>query len=184
MLQVALSLGARNSVYDPRLPVATPRSLSPLQPIMIVLMVSKWVGDLFNISLYDLHVELKCMPFVEAAPSGNMYHLMARDVMAHPVVALREEETVGSVVQTLKGCAHNGFPVIRETPEGRKFVGMVVRNQLVVLLNRRAWGTTEEAVRRVHVDDFSTSLSSKVRGGRIEGESLRLVHGLWPPHFM
>ena len=28
-------------------------------------MVSKWVGDLMNISLYDLHVEIKCIPFVE-----------------------------------------------------------------------------------------------------------------------
>lgn len=131
---------------------------------MIVLMVSKWVGDLFNISLYDLHVELKCMPFVEAAPSGNMYHLKAKDVMAHPVVCLQEQETVGSVLASLRACSHNGYPIVRPSEDGSgpKFTGMIVRNQLVVLLNQGAWGPTETAMSRVHFDDFSTSLSSKV----------------------
>jgi len=169
MVSRALGRAARGAHYracpsHPRPAAVPPRaSTVPPQPIMIVLMVSKWVGDLFNISLYDLHVELKCMPFVEAAPSGNMYHLMAKDVMAHPVVCLREHETVGSVLRTLRGCAHNGFPVVTEAADGKlKFVGMVVRNQLQVMLNKRAWGPAEDAIRRVHVDDFSTSLSSKV----------------------
>ena len=35
-----------------------------LLPIMLTVMVSKWVADVFNISLYDLHVQLKCIPFV------------------------------------------------------------------------------------------------------------------------
>ena len=30
-----------------------------LLPVMLVLMIAKWVGDPFNISLYDLHLELK-----------------------------------------------------------------------------------------------------------------------------
>ena len=37
-----------------------------------VLMVSKWVGDLMNISLYDLHVEIKCIPFVEVQRVGHL----------------------------------------------------------------------------------------------------------------
>ena len=38
---------------------------------MMVIMVSKWVGDLFNISLYDIHVELKCIPFVESSAPAH-----------------------------------------------------------------------------------------------------------------
>lgn len=38
---------------------------------MMVIMISKWVGDLFNISLYDIHVELKCIPFVESSAPAH-----------------------------------------------------------------------------------------------------------------
>ena len=44
----------------------TTQNLQFLLPIMMILLVGKWVGDTFNISLYDLHVEIQCMPFVEA----------------------------------------------------------------------------------------------------------------------
>lgn len=43
----------------------TTQDIQYLLPIMLTLIVSKWVGDLFNISLYDMHVEFKCIPFVE-----------------------------------------------------------------------------------------------------------------------
>jgi chloride channel 7 len=142
---------------------------------MIVLMVSKWVGDLFNISLYDLHVELKCMPFVEAKPSGNMYHLRACDMMAHPVVSLRERMPVRDIVETLKSCAHNGFPIVTASADDSpgKFTGTIVRNQIIVLLNKRAWGSPTDAMHAVTFDDFSTSLSSKVSATRLPTRSNR-----------
>lgn len=79
-----------------------------LLPIMTTLMISKvcglhcslacrslvhavvfsrvqWVGDLFNISLYDLHIELKSIPFVEAVPPDAMVHLQAKDIMSKSV---------------------------------------------------------------------------------------------------
>ena len=34
-------------------------------PIIIVVTIAKQLGDLFNISLYNMHMELKSMPFVE-----------------------------------------------------------------------------------------------------------------------
>ena len=60
------------------------------EQIMICLMLSKWVGDQFNISLYDLHVELKCIPFVEGTPSEGMEQMNAIDVATTPVVTLEQ----------------------------------------------------------------------------------------------
>ena len=48
-----------------------------LLPIMTCLVISKTVGDYFNISLYDLHVEHKCVPFVEDLPPTGMEQLVA-----------------------------------------------------------------------------------------------------------
>ena len=33
-------------------------------PIMLTLMVAKWVGDCFNEGLYDIHIELQKIPFL------------------------------------------------------------------------------------------------------------------------
>lgn len=63
---------------------------------MITLMVAKWVGDWFNISVYDIHVELKCMPFVESAPTASMYHLQAVDIMSSPVITFLYVQCVAS----------------------------------------------------------------------------------------
>ena len=46
--------------------VETTNDIAYMLPLMMVVMISKTVGDMFNISLYDLHVELKCIPFVES----------------------------------------------------------------------------------------------------------------------
>ena len=50
---------------------------------MMTVMISKWVGDLFNISLYDIHVELLCIPFVESTPPQRHTLMTAADVSDH-----------------------------------------------------------------------------------------------------
>jgi len=114
LIGATASLGgvARMTISLTVILLETTNDVQFIMPIMITLMVSKWVGDMFNISLYDLHVELKCMPFVEASPSGNMYHLTAGDIMRHPVVCVKDVESVRRIVRTLDSCSHNGFPVV------------------------------------------------------------------------
>ena len=34
-------------------------------PLMIVLMISKWVGDQFDMGIYDVHIHLKKQPLLE-----------------------------------------------------------------------------------------------------------------------
>lgn len=51
-------------------------------PIIFVITIAKWVGDIFNIGIYDMHIvkfffyycnnylkELKAIPFVEPMPN-------------------------------------------------------------------------------------------------------------------
>lgn len=39
-----------------------------LLPIMVAIMVAKWVGDFFTHPLYHALLELKCIPFLSAEP--------------------------------------------------------------------------------------------------------------------
>ncbi len=55
----------------------TTNNIKYLLPIMIVLMIAKFVGDCFNISLYDMHVELNALPFVESHPPQDLSKLCA-----------------------------------------------------------------------------------------------------------
>jgi len=39
-----------------------------LLPIMVAIMVSKWVGDYITHPLYHSLLELKCIPFLDSEP--------------------------------------------------------------------------------------------------------------------
>lgn len=115
----------------------TTNNIQYLLPIMMTLSISKWVGDQFNISLYDMHVEIKCIPFLEFKPPVGMEQLHASDLMSSPVVTFEEVERAENVVAQLQATAHNGFPILRAGT--RKFVGTVLRSQLIVMLKLRAF---------------------------------------------
>ena len=89
-----------------------------------------------NISLYDSHLELKCIPFVENAPPRGMEQLQAQDIMVKPVVTFTEVARAGHVFEVLKSVSHNGFPVVNKRG---KLVGMILRNQILVLLKKRVF---------------------------------------------
>ncbi|XP_064610482.1 LOW QUALITY PROTEIN: H(+)/Cl(-) exchange transporter 6-like [Liolophura sinensis] len=160
-------------------------------PIMIVLMVAKWCGDLFNEGLYDIHIKLRAVPFLEWDAPPGMERLKARDIMATNLSFIFPKTRVISLVRILRTTAHNGFPVIilkkrrrvisrtrsvssqrgqesaleksigslssldrsfsRESEDGeivngiipteggRKFVGFILRSQLVTLLKSGVW---------------------------------------------
>ena len=117
----------------------TTDQLNLILPIMATVIVAKWVADTFNISLYDMHIELKCIPFVENNPPVLMESMNADEVMSKPVVTLRAVETIGRVVEVLKTTAHNGFPIIENSERGI-FRGLILRNQLIVMLREGCFG--------------------------------------------
>ncbi len=60
-------------------------SLLP-QIIMLVLLVLKIVGDVLKDVVYQLHVQIKNIPFLEEHPLCFMQHLMAHDAIMGPLV--------------------------------------------------------------------------------------------------
>ncbi|CAB4014714.1 H(+) Cl(-) exchange transporter 7, partial [Paramuricea clavata] len=86
-------------------------------PMMLVIMVAKWVGDLFNEGLYDIHIRLSRVPILGWDPPQMVEGLNARNIMNKPVCCMNLVENVGRVIDLLKTTTHNGFPVVDPLPE-------------------------------------------------------------------
>jgi H+/Cl- antiporter ClcA len=94
--------------------LAVTNNLDYLLPLMLVTLLAKIFGDLFGISLYDIHIDLKNMPFIETKPHKAYIGLNACDLMIHPVTCFRAEENAYTIYQVLKAKKHNGFPVLND----------------------------------------------------------------------
>ncbi|CAM6118423.1 unnamed protein product [Calypogeia fissa] len=110
-------------------------SLLLLPLIMVVLLVSKTVGDSFNDAIFDLHVRLKGIPFLDAHPEPFMRRLSAADAITSPIVQFNVVEKVGTIVEVLRSTRHNAFAVLDK--EGTVFYGLVLRSHIMVLLEKK-----------------------------------------------
>ncbi|XP_017797738.1 PREDICTED: H(+)/Cl(-) exchange transporter 7 [Habropoda laboriosa] len=120
-------------------------------PVIIVLVMAKWVGDFFNEGIYDIHTQMAGIPLLpwEAPPLTN--NIYASEIMSHPVVTLQTVENVGHIVELLKCVTFNGFPVVdppssdqNEIPCYRRFRGLIIRSQLIVLLQNKIFNEYSE----------------------------------------
>ena len=59
-----------------------------LLPIMLALAISKAVGDKFTHSLYDVHMDLASIPYLEADPPEVFNSLSAESIMSRKVVMI------------------------------------------------------------------------------------------------
>lgn len=123
-------------------------------PIMIVLMIAKWVGDFFNEGLYDIHIKLQGVPLLGWEAPSMAVGLNVSDIMSQKVVCFKSVEKVGRIVDVLKDTSshHNGFPVVdflelregeessnadRDTAPFGTFRGLILRSQLIILLKQK-----------------------------------------------
>ncbi|XP_035733197.1 H(+)/Cl(-) exchange transporter 7-like [Vespa mandarinia] len=120
-------------------------------PVIIVLIMAKWVGDFFNEGIYDIHIQMAGVPLLpwEAPPLSN--NIYASEIMSHPVVTLKTVENVGHIVELLKCISFNGFPVVdppnsdqNEIHSYGRFRGLVLRSQLIALLQNRVFNEYAE----------------------------------------
>ncbi|KAA3475551.1 chloride channel protein CLC-c-like [Gossypium australe] len=136
--------------------------------VMLVLLISKTVGDMFNHGVYDQIVKLKGLPYMEAHAEPYMKHLVARDVVSGPLITFSGVEKVGNILHALKTTGHNGFPVIDEPPfaDAPELCGLVLRSHLLVLLKGKIFSrdrvlSGDEVVRRISKFDFAKAGSGK-----------------------
>ncbi|XP_017490317.1 PREDICTED: H(+)/Cl(-) exchange transporter 7-like [Rhagoletis zephyria] len=123
--------------------IETTGNLSFGLPIMITVIIAKWVGDLFTESVYDIHIELSRVPFLSWEPPTNSARVYASEVMHKPVVSLKTTETVKTLLNVLINTTHNGFPVVDAESSfshvrtyGR-YRGLILRSQLLVMLKAK-----------------------------------------------
>ncbi|DAZ97352.1 TPA: hypothetical protein N0F65_010786, partial [Lagenidium giganteum] len=114
-------------------------------PIMVSLMAARWIGNSFNEGLYDIHIHLKKLPFLEFDPPFYSRFLRVQNIMGEPPLTVDQIVKAGEILDILKNCNHGGFPVvIPRKPSDKdaklkppKFVGIINRRHLCVLLQRK-----------------------------------------------
>lgn len=130
-------------------------------PIMLSIIVSKWVGDLFTHGLYDIHIALNQVPLLPWEPPKNPpgNEIFAPDVMATNVTCFNDKEKLGTIYNALKETSFNGFPVV-DTPahfnddkyvSSGRLVGTILRWQLIVLIENR------HRLNDLELEDFRTA---------------------------
>ncbi|KAL0725084.1 hypothetical protein Bca4012_039683 [Brassica carinata] len=115
-----------------------------LLPItMFVLLIAKTVGDSFNLSIYEIILHLKGLPFLEANPEPWMRNLTVGELgdAKPPVVTLRGVEKVANIVDALRNTTHNAFPVL--DGDATELHGLILRAHLVKVLKKR-WFLSEK----------------------------------------
>lgn len=110
-------------------------------PLMLTLMAARFTGNVFNEGLYDIHIHLKQIPFLEPdVPTiAERNEIVAGQVMSTEVKCLRPVERAGVVYDLLKNCGHGTFPIV-DTASGGTLYGTASRYMLCTLLQRRAFG--------------------------------------------
>ncbi|WOH05012.1 hypothetical protein DCAR_0624424 [Daucus carota subsp. sativus] len=150
-----------------------------LLPItMLVLLISKTVGDCFNPSIYEIILDLKGLPFLDAHPEPWMRNITVGELadVKPPVVTLRGIEKVGRIVDVLRNTTHNGFPVVddREVPVGsqalgeRELHGLVLRAHLVLLLKKKWFLQERRRTEEWEVREKITSVDLAERSVKLE----------------
>ncbi|KAJ8766506.1 hypothetical protein K2173_022565 [Erythroxylum novogranatense] len=114
-------------------------NLKLLPLIMLVLLISKAVGDAFNEGLYEEQARLRGIPLLESRPKYQMRKMTAKESCGNQkVVSFPRVAKVADVVSILRSNEHNGFPVIDHSRNGETIVmGLVLRSHLLVLLQSK-----------------------------------------------
>ncbi|XP_023006123.1 chloride channel protein CLC-d isoform X2 [Cucurbita maxima] len=113
-------------------------NLKFLPLIMLVLLMSKAVGDAFNEGLYEEQALLKGIPLLESRPKYQMRKITAKEACGKRVVSFPRVVKVADIVSILRSNRHNGFPVIDYSRNGEtRVIGLMLRSYLLGLLQSK-----------------------------------------------
>jgi len=103
-----------------------------LIPVIITVVVARYVGDRFCRSINHIAMEIKGYPYLDHRVRPELAMFQVKEIMSSPVRVLYPIETVETIEKLLLISSHYGFPVVEK--ESRRFLGLVRRDQLVALL--------------------------------------------------
>lgn len=105
--------------------------------VMVAISIAKMIADRYCHPITISHLEAQCVPILDFASRVHKYDMFcARHVMHFPVLTFTSTMDAKSIVDAL-GTTHNGFPVV--SSRDRSLKGMVLRNQLEILLWNLYW---------------------------------------------
>eukprot|EP00252_Welwitschia_mirabilis_P002647 TRINITY_DN12597_c0_g1_i1.p1 TRINITY_DN12597_c0_g1~~TRINITY_DN12597_c0_g1_i1.p1 ORF type:complete len:280 (-),score=58.48 TRINITY_DN12597_c0_g1_i1:54-818(-) len=146
-------------------------NLKLLPLIMLVLLISKAVGDVFNDGFYEAQAQLRGIPLLDSRPKPYMRKMSAQEVCGkQKVECFPRIVKVSDVVAVLQANNHNGFPVVDRSQNGETVViGLILRSYLLVLLQTKSDlqhipvpSDTRGSLRTRHsLTDFVKPVSSK-----------------------
>jgi chloride channel 7 len=128
--------------------------LDALLPIMLVCMVSKWVGDMFCHSIYDEQLHFNNIPFLEPdAPKLVSFYsvllltsmkaatMLSHEAMQTDVVYLPEVASAADCAKALSAMQFSSIPVVETGKDGTKkyLKGSIPRTHLALLLYQRTF---------------------------------------------
>lgn len=137
--------------------VETTGNITFALPLIVTLIAAKWTGDYFNEGIYDTHIRLAGVPLLSWEPPPLAHNIYASEVMSHPVICVQAIEKVSHIVHLLRTTTHNGFPVVDLTDDlnsNGRIRGLILRSQLIVLLQHRLFNETSEHWKEVKTDLF------------------------------
>lgn len=118
-------------------------NLSLLLPLSLSLFLSRWVGNVFNESLYHMHIHLQEIPFLEpqCPKEARVHDLRVCEIMATDPQFLRPVSNVGRIYELLLATGHHCFPLLEE---GHTVFGSISRDTLCTLLFLKAFSDAAE----------------------------------------
>ncbi|KAI0862695.1 chloride channel [Xylaria cubensis] len=112
-------------------------ALTYVLPIMIAVMLSKWVGDAFSRrGIYESWIHFNGYPFLDSGDEGggaqHVPDITAGQIMTRIedlVVLTATGHTIASLRAVLDSCAYRGFPVVSD-PRDAVLLGYISRSEL------------------------------------------------------
>jgi len=149
-------------------------------PLMFTLMCARFTGNVFNEGLYDIHIKLKKISFLDPeVPSiAEKYEIVAGQAMSTDVKCLQPIERAGVIYDLLCSCSHGNFPIIQTngTKNGSLY-GTVSRNILCTLLQRRAFGSPDTVSK---TDQNHISLGPKRLSPLVQWDTIERAYPNYP----
>lgn len=103
-------------------------------PIIVSSAVAKWVGDRFSHSLNHTSMHRRGVPFLEPTITWKADITPVSSAMSSDVVALPTLISLKDLISKLNACTHSGFPVVRPINGADRYVGLILRRQLRIIL--------------------------------------------------